>query len=316
MSVAALALATLLVTPTPLVPDLEGYLEGSAEAEFHGEMLVACETPDGRRDALFQIAQVDGSVVAWSSQSGEPVVAVAPGRSATSTGESVEASVVRAAAPGEEAAAYETRETQTDREYLGRDVSEVTVQRDGVDRLRMVVDDDTDAVLRTTSYTADGEPYCDRRLLSFEQGAGEVPEVETGDVEPTEPLDDAPDMLPEEVAGFTLADTYPVEEGTMSYYTDGFFSFGLVVTDRPIGFGDDTEVVDVTIAGGDYQRSYEAGRVTVAWTVGEENMALVGDLPPDLTQTVIDVLPEPTRQGFFGRLWEQLFGYKAANARL
>lgn len=314
MNVAVVALAALMAAPT-LMPDLEGYLEGSADAEFHGEMLVDCATPDGRRDTLFEIAQVDGSVVAWSDDSDEPVVAVAPGRIATATGGSVEASVVDAASTGEHAA-YETDETDPDARYLSRAVSEVTVRRNGVERLRLLVDDATGAVLRTTTFTADGEPYCDRRLLAFDEGASDVPEVDAGEMEPTQPLDEAPVELPDEAAGFSLAETYPVEDGSLSYYTDGFFSFGVVITDRPIGFDDGADVVDVTISGDEYRRSYEAGRVTVTWTVGDDNMALIGDMPPDLTEDVIERLPEPTDRGFFGRLWHSLFGYGPSAARL
>jgi hypothetical protein len=37
-------------------------------------------------------------------------------------------------------------------------------------------------------------------------------------------------------------------------------------------------------------------------------MALVGDLPPDMHQTVLSGLPAPADPGLFRRLWRNLFG--------
>jgi hypothetical protein len=37
-------------------------------------------------------------------------------------------------------------------------------------------------------------------------------------------------------------------------------------------------------------------------------MALVGDLPPDLHEAVLEELPRPETPGLFRRLWRSLFG--------
>ena len=310
MITGVLLMAGLLVSPLTTSFDLDTYLEGSGDADFHGEILVSCDTPDGSRDAVFRIAQVDGSVVAWSAEEDDPVVTVGPGRIASSSDGTVDASVLNTGSRDDGTSGYTTVE-EADGTFLGRDVTEVTIDRQGVERLRMVVDDATDAVLRTTSLDGDGEVYCDRRFLDFAEGSGTTPRLdlgEAGSVDATEPLDDAPASLPAETSGFTLADTYPVEEGTMSYYTDGFFSFAVVVTDRSIDIEEGADVTEFTTADGRYRRSYEAGRVTVTWPAAAGSMALVGDLPPDLTQDVIADLPSPVQPGFFGRIWTTLFG--------
>lgn len=307
MTVLTLVAAALLVIPVTMSADLGEYLEGSEHAEYRGEVLVSCDTPDGSRDAVFEIAQTDGSVAAWSSGSDDASMRMVTGTVVTAAGETVETSTVSAAGPLDGADEY-VLGAESSVEYLGRPATEVVVRRDGSERIRLVVDDATGAVLRSTTYAGDGGVYCDRRLLSFEEGPGDVAPIEPGAVEPTEPLDGPPAGVPTEVAGFGLADTYPVEEGTLSYYSDGFFSFGIVVTDRPIGFGAAAEVATVTANGGEYRRSYEAGRVTVTWRASGDSMALIGDLPPDLTDAVLDGMPAPDPPGFFDRIWETLFG--------
>src|SRR5690554_8110583 len=95
---AAVVAAILVVAP--VAADIGGYLEASTEAEFAGEQVVLCETPDGSRSTAFEIAQVDGTVVAWGAQSGDSIVRVAPGLSMTSAGDLVDATPVGSTGPG------------------------------------------------------------------------------------------------------------------------------------------------------------------------------------------------------------------------
>lgn len=306
MSLAALVVAALVVG-APMSADLGGYLERSSEAEFTGEQLVACETPDGRRSAVFNLAQTDGTVVAWEGGEDTPMVGVAPGLSVTVTGEAVESAVVEGS-PVVDSDRY-TVEEGGESTYLGRPVSEVSLVRDGTERVRMTVDSDTDAVLRTITYADDGSAYCDRRLLSFEEDISGVPELAVdAAVEPASPIDDPPGELESTIEGFELVDTYSLDGGTLSYYSDGFFSAGVAVTRRPISLGETDDVVELEAEEGKYQRSYQAGSVTVTWEADAENMVLIGDLPPDLLQSFLDELPPPAQNNFFDRIWSHLFG--------
>lgn len=300
--------ASFLIVPTSAVADLGGYLERSATAEFSGEQLIACDTPDGSRDSLFEIAQSGGWVVVWNDADVDERIAVGSGVMSTVSGDQVVASAVEASDLGSDSAAYVVAE-EVPTTYLGREALEVTIERDGVERISLTIDVETDAVVRTEVFDDSGNTYCDRRLLSFTPGeVSDVDGLEPIDAEPAAPIDSAPAELPETTHGFRLLDTYQLDDGTLSYYSDGFFSFGAVVTGRPVGFEEAAEVVVVETEMGTYRRSYVAGRVTVAWASASGNMALVGDLPPDLVEDVLSDMPAPVGTGFFERIWSRLFG--------
>jgi hypothetical protein len=46
----------------------------------------------------------------------------------------------------------------------------------------------------------------------------------------------------------------------------------------------------------------------VTWVSASGNMAVIGDLPPDLLDALLDELPPPVHEGFLGRIWSRLFG--------
>ncbi|CAN5841033.1 hypothetical protein BH23ACT5_BH23ACT5_12910 [soil metagenome] len=306
MTPLAVVFAVLIAVPGP-VADVGGHLERSGEADFSGEQLVTCDTPDGPRDSLFQIAQVDGSVLAWEIGSDEVLVSIGGGLTAMVTGGGSETVVLEGSTAGNAPVSYETHDTSSV-SYLGRDSQEVSMHRDGTERVRMVIDTETGVVVRMRTFDADGTIYCDRRLISFSPGNGGVPDFDVDhDGEAVQRLEEAPSMLPEELAGFELVDTYAMEDGTLSYYSDGFFSFGVVVTDRPLGFAAGSQIVTDDTARGEYRRSYEAGRVTVAWTSATGSVAFIGDTPPDLTEEALEGLPDPVNPNLLERIWNRLF---------
>lgn len=301
------AIVAAILVATPVMADISGYLEASSEAEFTGEQFVVCDTPDGSRDTVFEVAQVDGTVVAWDTAGGESVVRVAPGLSMTSVGDRVEATHVTGSRSAQSDDYVEGELVETT--YLGRPVKEVGFFREGIERVRLTLDDATDAVLRSRTFGSDGGVYCDRRLVSFSTDVGDVPSLPSQeDVEAASPLETTPGILPETAAGLELIDTYAVEEGTLSYYSDGFFSVGVVVTSRPVDLGDDSGVTEIEAARGHYRRSFTAGSVAVAWSSGAENLAVITDLPPDMLEDFLEELPEPVDAGFFRRIWSRFFG--------
>lgn len=306
MTLTAFLIAALVVT-TPVTAELGRYLERSAEAEFTGEQLVACDTPDGDRSSVFNLAQHDGAVVAWDTDADVPIVGVAPGRSVTVTGETVEATVVEGN-PVIDSDHY-TVADQGEMTYLGRPATRVDLLRDGEKRVELTVDDATDAVMRTITYDDKGSLYCDRRMVSFAEDLSGVPDVTVdADADPLTPIEEEPEELPATIEGFELVDTYSLGDGTLSYYSDGFFSVGVAVTGRPITFSDSDEVVEVDEPNGRYQRVYQAGSVTVTWEAEAGNIVVIGDLPPDLLDAFLSDLPQPATGNFFDRIWSRLFG--------
>lgn len=308
MTLAVILAIASLVVPSTLTGDLGNYMERSANARFSGEQLVTCETPDGPRDSIFEMAQDHGSVVAWSNDPSRPVAAAAPGMTATISGDQVEAAAVEGTTSSDGSPLYDVGD-QSELTYLGRPAIQVSVFRQDVERARLTVDSDTRAVVRVTTLSGDGTVYCDRRMVSFQSGASPVPASAPAlDLEKTAPLDQAPSELPDAMDGFRLLDTYPLQDGTLSYYSDGFFSLGVAVTDRPVDFTDGAQVADVPADEGQYRRSFDAGQVTVTWETSGSHLTVIGDLPPDLLDSVLEALPRPVRHGFFGRIWNRLFG--------
>lgn len=307
MTGGAFLVALLLVVPPVAPADLGGYLERSAGSDYSGELLVSCGTPDGSRDAVIQIAQTDGWVEAWTEGEDSRVTA-GQGTMSTKSGGEVVGVAVETGETTSESPAYEVGDS-ADGIYLGRPVQEVTLLRDGTDRVRLTVDDATDVVLRTEILDGNGDVYCDRRLLSFEPGRATLagPVSDSG-VVAAHPMEETPAGHPASTSGFELFDTYDLDDGTLSYYSDGFFSFGLVVTNRPFTFSPDQEVETIAAGRGEYRRSFSAGNVSVAWQAQPGNLALVGDLPPDLLEAVLADLPAPMTPGLLGRIWDRLFG--------
>lgn len=305
MTAAVLALVAAMAV-APFAADIDSRVERSATAEFSGEALISCDTPDGSRSDVFNVAQVDGAFLAWHDGQQE-AVSVSPGLSMTSADGQIEASIVEASsATGLDS--YTISEEATSA-YLGRQAEELVLSRDGVERVRLTLDTETGAVLRTITYGADGSAYCDRRLLAFSTDVSGVPSLRLdADVDPSVPVDSAPESLPASVGGFELVDTYPVEEGTLSYYTDGFFSVGVVVTRRPLKIPGEDTAVEVESDQGSYVRAYRPGAVTVTWSRAPEKLAVIGDMPPDMVDKFLEALPAPEKENLFDRIWSRLFG--------
>lgn len=309
MSPAIVLLAAAVIISPMTAADLGGYLERSGQSEFSGELFISCDTPDGSRDAVLEVAQSAGKVAAWTGDDDGDLVTLGDGTMTTGSGDQAVAAFVESTGTTPASSAYTVHESTPGR-YLGRDVDFVTLRRDGVDRVRLTVDRDTEVVLGSETFDADGDSYCVRRMLSFVPGPPEVGGVfDSHSVGVETPLADAPPaMLPDTTRGFALLDTYELEDGTLSYYSDGFFSFGVVVTERAFEFAASETVTTVDTGSGRYDRSFVPGSVSVAWSARAGNLALVGDLPPDLLEGVLADLPRPEAPGFFGRMWDRFFG--------
>ncbi|MFO7299720.1 MAG: hypothetical protein DIU67_005970 [Actinomycetes bacterium] len=304
MSPAAIALVVTLL-PVMFGSDLAGLLERGGQASYGAEQIVSCATPDGVTSALLSIEQADGRMVVGSDLAGSKAVAMGPGRLATvgDDGAVEQVAVVGRAAP--DFVAYAITETGGTR-FLGRDATTYRLDRDGVMRAELVLDDLTGVVLRATTYSADGTLYCVQRFISFEPGERTLVAPPAVEREALVPLDRASGFFPEQILGFVRLDEYEDADGLrFTYYSDGFFSFGVfqtpVVVPLPGG-------VSVHLARGDYQRVFAPGQVFYAWEVVDGGMALIGDLPPDMHDAVLDSLPKPQKPSFFKRIWRTLFG--------
>ena len=300
MRLMLVVLALLAVPMTPaLASDLDELLERSSEASFSAEQIISCSTPDGSRDALVELSQ-DGDAVRIGAYDSEIVVGSGSWALTRNDGAVSGASVEAGKSKTEPL--YEVQEGET-LDYLGRESTSYRLLRDGVLRAELVFDVGTGALLNAVTFLADGAAYCERRFVSFDpEGAS------GGSVLAADPAVIAAGSasMPELILGFELLDTYADDDGLVfAYYSDGFFSFAVFETRAGVNVPD---AVTVELASGVYQRTFEAGYVTYTWVTRDAGMALVGDLPPDMHESILSELPAPQDPGIFRRWWRALFG--------
>lgn len=304
----ALVLALTLIPATvAAATDLDELLEQSQNASYIADLTISCSTPDGVRDAVVRIAQSEGQIRVGSTVDEDiEVRAGSGGWTLSRSGGVVTAATVDSSE--EQPEPLYVVEDRGAARVLGRDAMAYRLIRDDVLRAELVFDDESGALMLATTFSEDGTTYCQRRFISIDTDA--PPRLRL--FEPAadaELLTSSPDIdteLPETVFGFDRLDLYEDEDGfTFAYYSDGFFSFAVFETPTKVDLPDG---LTVEFGKAVYTRSFTAGQATYAWETREGGMALIGDLPPDMHETVLAALPEPYGAGWLGRLWRRLFG--------
>ena len=287
--------AVLVVIPASVAAaaDLDELLERSRQASYSAEQIISCNTPDGLRDGLVRIAQ-DGSDI-WvgsKNDSGEWTL-LQGGENATST--TVESNDPLYVVDDESASLF-----------LGRSAITYDLVRDGMLRAEIVFDQQTGALVEATTFLDDGSSYCQRRFVSFDPTSPSLDSVAPDEGEALQEFEDVDTALPGAIASFDRLDLYLDDDGsTFAYYSDGFFSFAVFETPTTVALPDG---VAVEVTGSVYERSFTAGQATYVWETAAGGMAFVGDLPPDLHESVLAALPKSETPGILRRLWRSLFG--------
>jgi hypothetical protein len=284
--------------------DLDQILEESKDASYSAEQVITCSTPDGVRDAVVELSQASGELHIGAPVA--PDVEVASGFGGWSLvrdGDVVSSANVDDA--GETPDPLYAVDDGAPTDYLGREATLYQMTADDVVRAEMVVDSESGALLRVVTFNADGSVFCERRFVTFDPNAPATPQAEAApDGEASEGVVDS--NLPESLGGFQRLDVYRDEEGILfAYYSDGFFSFAVFQTPTLVVLDGGSKV---TVGEGAYTRSFGPGQVTYAWETQGGAMALVGDLPPDMHQEVLQGLPAPQDPGLWRRVWRNLFG--------
>jgi hypothetical protein len=301
----ALVLAlVMLPASAALATDLDQILEESKDASYSAEQVITCSTPDGARNAVVELSQVSGELHIGAPVA--PDVQVASGFGGWSLvrdGDVVNSATVDDAGETPEPLYAVDEGTPTD--YLGRQATMYRMTADGVVRAELVVDVEAGALLRVVTFNADGSVFCERRFVTFDPDTPATQEAESAtEVEPSEAGVET--SLPETLGGFERLDVYRDEEGILfAYYSDGFFSFAVFQTPALVVLEEGSKV---TVGDGAYTRSFGPGQVTYAWETRSGAMAMVGDLPPDMHQAVLEGLPAPQDPGLWRKLWRNLFG--------
>lgn len=301
-----------LVAALVLVPSLtvnavtfEELLERGREAAYTAEQVISCATPDGFRGVLTRIRQ-SGSLFSISSPidaSSELSIGAGGWALHRDGGVVEEATLV---GPGRVVESDYLVEEMGVQWFMGRDASGFRLVRDGLTRAEVVLDDETGAIVRMVTFDDQGEQYCQRRFVTFDDVDPELPDPEPQVEQGMTLVEDEETELPTEIAGFTLLDRYVDLGGIhLAYYSDGLFSFALFEAPTRVEL---PEGIGLFLDGYKYSRSFGAGQVTYVWEVKGRGMALVGDLPPDLHSEVLASLPRPADLGFLHRFWRNLFG--------
>ncbi len=300
-----LVLAVVLIGQTALAEDPATLLQKGREAEYSGEQVVTCNTPDGVVDAVAQIRQSGGVLTVEVPGSVEGVVAGIGTWTATDV-EGATQTIKVAASPSKGGAVRYTASFGAEVVFLERRASEVEINRAEELRARMVVDAESGVILRTEILNGDGSVYCDTRFVSFTSGDGGGEPVEVDQVVEVEPAGpEAAKAYPNEVAGFTLRDVYVWDERTTwAYYSDGFFSFTVLSSPRAITLEGTEKGKKVD----GYRRTFRPGQAVYVWESSKGGHALMGNLPVDLQQKVLKAFPVPGKPVIFVRIWRQLFG--------
>lgn len=285
----------LIAAPAWANEELAPYLVEQASAEFSGEQSVVCHTPDGVISELFAVRQAGGIRVIEDAEGAVGVGRVSHGES-WSLGPQ-----------------YRVELVGPDR-FLSRGVNLVEVKEGSLVRVLLVFDRGSGALLASDVHNADGSIYCASRFIRFQSGAPHIPTSLIDDLA-TGPLTGPPVEFdrrdfPDRIAGFELVtvNAGPAPGISNGYYADGIFSFTLFLADRPMQLPELEESPPVVINEWEYQRRFYPGQVLIGWETSDGGILLVGDLPLDLQEAVLEELPEPGRPNFFIRFWRGLFG--------
>lgn len=287
-----------------LATDLDQVLEESKDASYRAEQVITCSTPDGARNAVVELSQASGELHVGAPVA--PDVEVASGFGGWSLvrdGDVVSSATVDDA--GETPDPMYSVDEGTPTAYLGREATMYRMTADGVVRAELVVDAEAGALLRVVTFNADGSVFCERRFVTFDPSPPPTAQSESAaDVQPSETGVETD--LPETLGGFERLDVYRDDDGILfAYYSDGFFSFAVFQTPTLVAVDGGSKA---TVGDGTYTRSFGPGKVTYAWETRGGAMALVGDLPPDMHQAVLEGLPAAQDPGLLRKLWRNLFG--------
>lgn len=311
LTVSLLAVLVIVGQASPaLADDLSEYLERAAAAEYSGEVFVVCDTPDGTVAQFVEVTRSAGEL--WVRTSGNEAVSGDGELYQRAADGTVQATRIDSSADWVVSPKYTMLAAGEARE-LERPVRVVSVMEGDIERVTLHFDDATGALLRSEVRNGDRSLYCSKSFVSFSDEPQSVDaSVRQGTPEAARVVDfsDIDDeVLPARVDGFDRLDVYEgPESSTVAYYSDGVFSFTVIASRRTVTIPELDDAPVAEIAGKKYQRLFQPGQVVFAWESRVGGYALIGDLPLDLQEAVLNDLPRPGRPGFFVRLWRSWFG--------
>ena len=297
--------AASLLAATPAVADELGeYLEEAHQATYSGRRLVATTWDGLERMGVVDVEQLGGMTMV---SSGHSYLMVGDGKvHAIGSPESALSYVHDSSTPVNHGYRVAMGEIAT---HLGRSASVMEITEDGVLRMRMVVDAETSAPLKTEVYDDEGNVFRYSTMMEFSPTAPAMDDYEdAGEYRMMVPLAEA--LVPDEAGRYGLIDVYGgPANGQQAFYSDGLFTFSLFAIEGSTNIEDLASNGSAwSLHGFQYTRVIAPAEVWVLWNAQGSTYALVGDLPPDHLEEVLVDLPRPGQGNWFSRMWAKLFG--------
>jgi hypothetical protein len=295
-------LVALSVAPA-VADDLNELIEAAAESDFAGRQIVATFF-DG--ETAFEIVEVEhaGSMMMVAADGAEALVG--SGKLSGGDGGALAVSSWNASQMSDRYAIGESEPVKR----LDRAATSVEILENGQVRMRLVFDEATGAPLVTEVFNGNGKLFRLSSMLEINQIPGRLysaPGHYSDEFEVLVPT--TRHTLPAGAAGYNLADAYTgPDDSVQGFYSDGLFSFSLFLVEGSAESHRFADSDTVEMAGHEYRRLLNPGEIWVTWRSGGDTYVLVGDLPPDHLEDVLDELPKPGRKNLLSRLWNGLFG--------
>ena len=298
------ALTTLAVVaaavPAIAAEDLDDYLREAEEAEYGGRRIVVTVWDGESRAEIFTVIHTGDTMTVNGGES-----RVGYGKLDGALGGGV---VIPEWSSSVLSDRYAMDQPEAVRR-LGRDAVRLVVREGDVKRATIVLDAETSAPLATEVYDGAGDLFRYSTMLDFDANPAPYLAGAETDEEYEVMLPSAASSLPANASGYRRADTYSgPNDSVHAFYTDGLFYFSIFELPEGTRLGGLDDAVVVEVDGNEYRRLVAPDGIWVYWEAKTAYL-LVGDLPPDHLEQVLEELPQPKGKGnFISRLWRGIFG--------
>jgi hypothetical protein len=297
------AVAFAVLAPAATAGDLEDIITSARDATFNANRITKSVWGD-------QIEVTDQLVEHWSG--GELVrtnsswTVAGNGRLVT-MGDVPSGLVFLTAKTTPEIERYTVGEV-TDITHMRRAAQRVEIMEGDLKRATLIVDDRSGAVLLAETFNAHGRVFRTIALSDFKPYRMYPEPDEMSSVPVQVIMHSDSDLLPDEIAGYTIVDVFPGPGYEQGFYSDGLFGFSLfAIAKNTVIDGFDDSMALVT-AHGVYEMVPTAQDVRLRWANRDHNFVLVGDIPPDHLEEALAALPVPERDSMLKIWWRKIFG--------
>jgi len=302
----AVALTTISLLGSAPATDLVDDMGQAGAAEFTARQLVVCWGDEGAVATVSDIEQSDGMT---RVSGGDGTFVIGDGKMIEQYAGGIRYLEMT---PTSAWRLWDGYEMTTDPADIGTVLGSgrtVEITEAGRVRARFVLDEQTGTPLSTLVYDGDGSLYRYSVMMEFRPGEGDAMSDMEDMPDPEYRSPATADDVPSTAAHYWAADSYAAPGGVQVFFTDGLFRFSVFEVSRKSDGGGLSEAPKVEIAGrGGYHRSHTPGAVSVFWRTADRAYVLVGDLPPDHLDAVLQDLPGPSRPNVLKRAWRWAFG--------